>query len=99
MERDSGRSLRALKVDGGAAANDLLMQYQADVLGVAISRPEVVETTALGAAYLAGLAAGVWTDKDAIRKSWREERRFEPAAERGWVDEHLARWATAVGKA
>jgi glycerol kinase len=99
MERDSGRALRTLKVDGGASANDLLMQFQADVLGVAISRPEMVETTALGAAFLAGLGAGVWKSKDEIRRTWREDRRFEPAAERGWVREHLARWDAAVGKA
>ena len=99
MERDSGRTLRALKVDGGASANDLLMQFQADVLGVSISRPEMVETTALGAAFLAGLGAGVWRTKEEIRRTWREDRRFEPAADRGWVKEHLARWDAAVGKA
>ena len=99
MESDSGRTLRVLKVDGGASANDLLMQFQADVLGVEISRPELVETTALGAAFLAGLGAGVWTSKDAIRASWREQKRFRPSAPADQVAAHLAAWAAAVAKA
>jgi glycerol kinase len=99
MEADSGHPLALLKVDGGAAANDLLMQFQADVLGVAISRPAVVETTALGAAFLAGLATGVWDGPDAIRAAWREERRFTPRAAPATVAAHLARWHDAVGRA
>jgi len=99
MERDSGRTLRTLKVDGGASANNLLMQFQSDVLGVAISRPELVETTALGAAFLAGLGAGVWKSKDEIRRTWREDARFQPSEDRAWVAAHLARWDAAVGKA
>jgi len=99
MERDSGRTLSALKVDGGASANDLLMQFQSDVLGVAIARPELVETTALGAAFLAGLGTGVWKSKDEIRRTWRMDRRFEPTADRARVNEHLARWDAAVAKA
>lgn len=99
MEEDSGQKLASLKVDGGAAANDLLMQFQADVLGVTIARPEILETTALGAAFLAGLAAGVWHDKAAIRSAWKEDRRFEPAADRTAVEQHLARWNEAVAKA
>ncbi len=99
MERDAGRQLTTLKVDGGAAANDLLMQFQSDVLGVEIARPELVETTALGAAFLAGLGAGVWKDQDALRKTWREQRRFKPTTDRAWVTEHLARWDAAVAKA
>ena len=99
MERDSGRRLTALKVDGGAAANDLLMQFQSDVLGVEISRPELVETTALGAAFLAGLGVGVWRDKAQIRATWREQKRFKPSADRARVAEHLARWDAAVAKA
>ncbi len=99
MERDSGRSLGTLKVDGGAAANDLLMQFQSDVLGVEIARPELVESTALGAAFLAGLGTGVWKDEDQIRKTWREQRRFKPSGDRSWVKEHLARWDQAVAKA
>jgi glycerol kinase len=99
MERDSGRSLTALKVDGGAAANNLLMQFQSDVLGVEIARPSLVETTALGAAFLAGLGAGVWKDQDAVRKTWREDRRFTPTGDRQKIKEHLARWDAAVAKA
>ena len=99
MERDSGKPLQVLKVDGGASANDLLMQFQSDVLGVAISRPEIVETTALGAAFLAGLATGVWNSKAEIEKAWREQRRFDPTKDRTAIEEHLAHWDKAVGKA
>jgi glycerol kinase len=99
MERDAGRPLTVLKVDGGASANDLLMQFQSDVLGVEISRPDMVETTALGAAFLAGLGAGVWKDQSAVKKTWREQKRFVPTADRARVAEHLARWDVAVGKA
>ena len=96
MERDSGKLLKVLKVDGGASANNLLMQFQSDVLGVAISRPEITETTALGAAFLAGLATGVWNSKAEITKAWREQQRFEPTSDRSGVDEHLKRWDQAV---
>jgi glycerol kinase len=99
MERDSGRSLTILKVDGGAAANNLLMQFQSDVLGVDIARPALVETTALGAAFLAGLGTGVWKDQDQVRKTWREERHFTPTTDRAPIVEHLARWDAAVAKA
>ena len=76
MERDSGLALSELRVDGGAAANDLLMQFQADMLGVPVVRPQVLETTALGAAYLAGLATGFWTSEDDIAANWRVDRRL-----------------------
>ncbi len=99
MERDSGRPLTMLKVDGGASANDLLMQFQSDVLGVEIARPELVESTALGAAFLAGLGTGVWKDQEQIKKTWREQRRFKPAANHADVKAHLARWDAAVAKA
>jgi len=99
MERDAGRALTTLKVDGGASANDLLMQFQSDVLGVQISRPDVVETTALGALFLAGLGTGVWKDQDEVRKTWREQKRFIPTTDRARVNEHLARWDIAVAKA
>ncbi|NVB84733.1 MAG: glycerol kinase GlpK [Kofleriaceae bacterium] len=99
MERDAGRPLTTLKVDGGAAANDLLMQFQSDVLGVEIARPELVESTALGAAFLAGLGTGVWKDQKAIESTWREQRRFKPTQDRECVNEHLERWDAAVEKA
>ena len=99
MERDAGHPLGTLKVDGGAAANDLLMQFQSDVLGVQIARPELVESTALGAAFLAGLGTGVWKDQAQLAKTWREQKRFVPSADRAWVAPHLARWDAAVAKA
>jgi glycerol kinase len=99
MEEDAGQPLARLKVDGGAAANDLLMQFQADVLGVEISRPAIIETTALGAAFLAGLGAGVWRSRAEIARVWREERRFSPSMPRARVEAHLAAWRTAVSKA
>ena len=78
MEADSGIKLQALKVDGGAVANNLLMQFQSDILGVPVDRPVVTETTALGAAYLAGLAVGVWANKEDLIQNWQLNRRFEP---------------------
>ncbi len=96
MERDSGVRLSALKVDGGMVANDLLMQFQADLLGVPVVRPAVAETTALGAAYAAGLATGVWSDTEELRRNWREGRRWAPRMDEG-VRERLYRdWKRAV---
>jgi glycerol kinase len=96
MEQDSGVHLEVLKVDGGVTANDLCMQIQADILGVPVSRPVVAETTALGAAYAAGLAVGFWRDTDELRANWNESKRWEPA----WTDEQRrdghARWQKAV---
>ena len=93
---DAGITLAELRVDGGAAANDLLMQFQADLLGVPVVRPQVLETTALGAAYLAGLAVGYWRNDDALRANWRVDRRFEPAMPRARVAELRAGWEKAV---
>ena len=99
MEQDSKRSLGALKVDGGAAANNLLMQFQSDVLGVTITRPKLLETTAVGAALLAGLGCGLWSSKNAIEKTLREDRVFQPNMEHEAVKGHLARWNAAVRNA
>ncbi|MDD3115218.1 MAG: FGGY-family carbohydrate kinase, partial [Anaerovibrio sp.] len=78
MELDSGIKLAALKVDGGAVANNLMMQFQADLLGVPVDRPQIIETTALGAAYLAGLAVGVWNGREELKTAWKLDVRFEP---------------------
>ena len=99
MEADSGVTLTALKVDGGAAANNLLMQYQSDVLGVPIVRPRMLETTALGAGLLAGLATGVWSDKDEARAAWQSDRTFAPQMTDDDRAAHIARWTAAVGRA
>ena len=99
MEADAGRSITRLRVDGGAARNDLLMQFQADMLGVTIDRPENVETTALGAAYLAGMAVGVFDGLDSVVDAYRIERSFEPQVTQGERDGHLKRWRDAVRRA
>jgi len=99
MNADAGESLTELRVDGGAARNDLLMQLQADLLGVPVVRPAVTETTALGAAYLAGLAAGTWADETALGAQWREERRFVPSMSRVDVAAQRERWQDALARA
>ena len=99
MEADSGVPVAELRVDGGAAVNDLLMQLQADLAQVPVVRPRVRETTALGAAYLAGLAVGVWKDADEIAGRWRLERTFEPAMDAGAAAGLRARWNRAVERA
>ena len=99
MQKDAGITLSELRVDGGAAANDLLMQFQADVLGVPVVRPKVLETTALGAAYLAGLAVGYWKSDREIASNWRVDRRFEPKMPRDHVAELRGKWARAVERA
>ena len=99
MADDKGAPLLVLKVDGGAARNDLLMQLQADLLDKPVSRPQTVETTALGAAMLAGLAVGFWRDQAELAASWREEGRFTPQAETSWREELLGRWNGAVKRA
>lgn len=96
MEADSGNRLAALKVDGGAVANNLLMQFQADLLGVPVDRPQITETTALGAAYLAGLATGVWASKEDLKKSWQLDTRFTPALDKKDADKLYKGWRKAV---
>ncbi len=90
--------LATLKVDGGAAANDLLCQVQADQVGVPVERPRIVETTALGAAFLAGLGTGVWDSPDDLRATWQLDRRFEPGSDRAAYDAAHARWIEAVSR-
>jgi glycerol kinase len=99
MQADAGRHITRLRVDGGAARNDLLMQFEADMLGVSIDRPENVETTALGAAYLAGMAVGVFDGLNSIVDAYRIERSFEPHVTQGERDGHLERWRDAVRRA
>jgi glycerol kinase len=96
---DSGIALNELRVDGGAATNDMLMQFQADVLGATVVRPAVTETTALGAAYLAGLAVGFWESVDDISGQWRVDRRFDPRMPAADVARLRERWHEALRRA
>lgn len=96
MSRDAGIPLRELKVDGGASRNNLLMQFQADILGTKVIRPQVVETTAMGAAYLAGLAVGYWSSIDEIRKQWQVDRIFEPSWDEKQIQTAKSGWEDAV---
>jgi glycerol kinase len=99
MRADAGRPVQELRVDGGACRSDLLMQFQADLLGVPVARPAVTETTALGAAYLAGLAVGVWKSPAELAGQYRVERRFEPRMDRGRAKALRAQWTRAVERA
>jgi glycerol kinase len=96
MEADSGVTLNELKVDGGMVANDLLMQFQADILGVPVVRPQVAETTALGAAYAAGMAVGFWEGEQDVRDNWAEDKRWEPNMDADKRDEYYKYWKRAV---
>jgi len=96
MQQDAGHALLELRVDGGATVNDLLMQFQADLLGVPVVRPRVTETTALGAAYLAGLATGFWESEEALAAGWRVDRRFEPRVSRDQAAHLMRNWRRAV---
>jgi glycerol kinase len=98
MVQDAGVRLEVLKVDGGATVNNLLMQMQADILGVPVVRPVVAETTALGAAYAAGLAAGVWTDLESLRHHWKADRQWEPRWSADQREQAYAQWQRAVDR-
>ena len=98
MQKDATIPLKELRVDGGAARNNLLMQFQADILGVPVLRPAVTETTALGAAYLAGLGVGFWSTQEEIAAQWQIERRFEPEMSASVREEKLAVWGAAIGR-
>ena len=99
MQKDSGIRIEELRVDGGAAANDLLMQFQADILGAPVVRPKVTETTALGAAYLAGLAVGYWKGTNDVKANWEIERRFEPKMAASDREHRRSRWNEALDRA
>jgi glycerol kinase len=96
MDADSGVKLESLKVDGGMVGNELLMQFQADILGVPVIRPKVAETTSLGAAYAAGLATGFWNEVEDLRENWVEDKRWEPQMADDKRDEYYKYWKKAV---
>jgi glycerol kinase len=96
MEADSGIEAPELRVDGGAAANDLLLQFQSDILGIPVVRPQTLETTALGAAYLAGLAVGYWEDQEEIQNQWQIDRKFTPSMAPERVEELRTGWNKAL---
>jgi glycerol kinase len=98
VNADSGVDLTELKVDGGMIANNTLMQFQADILGVPVIRPVVAETTALGAAYAAGLAVGFWANLDELRANWQEDSRWEPKMDDAERERQLRNWKKAVTK-
>jgi glycerol kinase len=96
MESDSGKKSTELRVDGGAVANNALMQFQSDIFGSNVTRPKILETTALGAAYLAGLAVGFWKNIDEVKKQWAVERKFDPEMDQAATEKLLRFWKKAV---
>jgi glycerol kinase len=96
MEKDSGVTLKALKVDGGMVFNNTLMQFQSDVLGVPVIRPKVAETTALGAAYAAGLATGFWDNLEDLRQNWQIDKTWEPKMDESQREGEYSQWKKAV---
>ena len=98
MNEDSGIAINELRVDGGACANNLLMQFQADILQVPVVRPKVIETTALGAAYLAGLAVGFWKSREEVAKAWQVDRVFEPQKSADHAAHRVERWKEALSR-
>jgi len=99
MKEDSGISLSELRADGGAAANNLMMQFQSDILRVPVIRPKIIETTALGAGYLAGLATGFWKDQDEVQRVWEADRTFEPQLSADEAAHRRRRWGEALQRA
>jgi glycerol kinase len=99
MKQDSGIPMNGLRVDGGASANNLLMQFQADILQVPVVRPKVIETTALGAAFLAGLAVGFWKDRAEVSRGWQVDRIFEPQLSQDEAAHRRSRWNEALRRA
>jgi glycerol kinase len=96
MEADSKISIKELRVDGGATVNNLLMQFQADVLNTSTVRPKVIETTVMGAAYLAGLAVGFWESLEEIQEIWQTDVNFNPTTERSGIEENIKGWYRAI---
>ena len=99
MEADFGKKGKELRVDGGAAVNNLMMQFQSDLFGFNVIRPKMLETTALGAAYLAGLAVGYWKSIDELQEQWSVDRVFSPEMPKAEVDQLVKNWDKAVGRA
>jgi glycerol kinase len=99
MQLDTNINIRQLRVDGGACANNLMMQFQADILNSAVIRPRIIETTAMGAAYLAGLATGFWGNIDELKKQWQLDRRFDPSMDAQTAGKMKSEWADAVNRA
>jgi glycerol kinase len=98
MEKDSGKPTQELRVDGGATANNFLMQFQADLLGCEIKRPQIIETTAIGAAFLAGLAVGFWESREEIQSLWTADRSFTPEMDPGHREKLIHFWHKAVDR-
>ena len=96
MEEDDGVKITELRVDGGASANNLLMQFQTDVLAIPVIRPKILETTALGAAYLAGLGVKFWSDIDELRSQWEPDREYEPQQSEAQMSALIRKWKAAV---
>ncbi|MDZ7613626.1 MAG: glycerol kinase GlpK [Flavobacteriaceae bacterium] len=99
MELDTNLKIKQLRVDGGACANNLMMQFQADILNSSVIRPKIIETTAMGAAYLAGLATGFWENMDALKQQWQPDRQFDPSMDSDLADKMKGEWADAVARA
>ncbi|MFW5725141.1 MAG: FGGY family carbohydrate kinase, partial [Bacteroidota bacterium] len=99
MKKDTGLEIKELRVDGGASANNLLMEFQADIIQTQVVRPKIIETTALGAAYLAGLATGFWENLEEIKKQWQLDKRFEPTLSEDETKQRREKWADAVRRA